>query len=170
MKMKNIIILCLLSLLLAVSTTWLRERTVYNKSSPYCLLKGFPKAPAKKELQQTPKLHLYYFFDKSNCVPCMSSIPVLNELSPEYFNITGIINDRDLNIEDEVRELTGAAFPLTGFSKYKGYDPPFWPSLIGVTDQGAVCLVLAGTPEQPEYLNKLLIELYKTQILKTATL
>lgn len=102
---------------------------------------------------------LYLFFSKNNCVDCLEVIRVLNNLPPQ-FKVFGIVPEGQLKNEEELRYLTGAAFPLMSPAKYRKHIPWYTPSIVGVSPKGDIAFVLPGVPGEKEYLRKFLESLY----------
>lgn len=143
--MLAVIILVLLSLL-------------YKESRTPAALK-FPvmETPTKTDVEVP--LFLYVFFKKNNCVDCMGFIEVLNNL-PAQFIVTGIVHENELKNEMELRQKSGAKFPLISSEKYKKFMPWYSPATIGVSPYGNILFVLPGVPGEKEYLKIFLNSLY----------
>ncbi|NIN20888.1 MAG: hypothetical protein GTN82_23350 [Candidatus Aminicenantes bacterium] len=110
-----------------------------------------------KEVEVT--LFLYVFFTKRNCIDCLEIMDALNNLPPQFV-VFGIVPERELKDEKELRRKTGAAFPLVSAVKYKKYIPWYTPTIIGVSPKGDIIFVLPGVPGEKEYLLNFLDSLY----------
>jgi hypothetical protein len=104
-------------------------------------------------------LILYVFFSKKNCIDCLEIIAALNNLPPQ-FAVFGLVPEHELKDEKDLRRITGAAFPLMSYTKYKKYIPWYTPSIIGVSPTGDIIFVLPGVPGGKVYLLNFLDSLY----------
>jgi len=106
-------------------------------------------------------LFLYVFFSQRNCRDCLEVIQVLNGLPPRFI-VTGVVPERELKDEKELRAVTGAAFPLIGFSEFsKRHIPWYAPTIIGVSSNGKIIFSLPGVPGEKKYLETFLGSLYE---------
>jgi len=119
----------------------------------------FPVLEEHKKSDVEVPLLLYLFFSKRNCADCFEFIQVLNQLPPQ-FKVFGIVPEDELKEEQELRYLTGAAFPLMGPAKYKKHIPWYTPTIVGVSPYGDIIFVLPGVPGEKEYLKKFLDSMY----------
>lgn len=121
----------------------------------------FPSVPENTtiEVDVDVPLTLYVFFSKNNCIDCMEIIGVLNNLPPHFF-VSGMVPKKELENEKELREITGARFPLMSFKKYKKYIPWYTPSVLGVSPDGDILFVLPGIPGIKCYLKIFLDSFY----------
>ncbi len=152
--MKNYIIGTLLVGILFLSS-------IIYKNSREPILQHFPvKKTVKRKESNNPVFYIYMFFSKRNCHDCLRVIDVLNEL-PDYFVVRGIVSERELGNEKELREITGAKFELEPMSKkYRKFLPIYSPTIYGVDERGIVYFILPGVPAEKEYLKKFLLSFY----------
>lgn len=104
-------------------------------------------------------LYLYVFFSKNNCNDCLGFIEILNKLPPQFV-VTGIVPEKELKDEMELRRTTGAEFPLISASKYRKFFPFFSPTIIGVSPKGGIIFILPGVPGEKSYLKNFLNSTY----------
>ena len=149
--MKNYLIGTLVVIILALSSIIYK-----NETSPR---KRFPVLEKTEKSEAEVPCFLYVFFSKRNCHDCLEIMDVLNSLPP-YFIVMGIVPDSELKEEKELRNITGAAFPLVGGSKYKKFIPWYTPSIVGVSPSGDVIFTLPGVPGGKAYLENFLESLY----------
>ena len=149
--MKNYIIGTLAVIILVLTSIIYKHETSPRQRFPVL-------AEHKKSDVEVPLL-LYLFFTKKNCSDCFEFIQVLNQLPPQ-FKVFGIVPEDELKEEQELRYLTGAAFPLMGPAKYKKHIPRYTPAIVGVSLKGDIIFVLPGVPGEKEYLKKFLDSLY----------
>jgi hypothetical protein len=102
---------------------------------------------------------LYIFFSKKNCSTCLEIIHTLNSLPPQFI-VSGLVAENELKEEKELRAISGAVFPLLGFNDYKKYLPWYTPTIFGVSPNGKILFTLPAVPNQKDYLEKFLNELY----------
>ena len=152
--MKNFIIAILaVCLLVAVSFIYKGEQ---KKA-----FDNFPGTHQDKKVEDAENpLYLYFFFSGSNCMDCLEMIEVLNTL-PVHFLVFGVVPDKELKNETELRARSGAAFDLQGARAFKKYSPQYWPTLIGVSKGNRVMFVLPGVPNEKEYLLNFLEDFYQ---------
>ncbi len=132
-----VIVLIVVILLVGVS--------YFYKFSSQDIYNSFPLKKSYTE-KSGPIFYLYIFFSKHNCNICLDLIPVLNDFPPEV-KVIGVIPDKQLEEESQIRQMVGAAFELEGNSKYKKYIPIYSPALIGVSETGKIFFVLPVIPE-----------------------
>ncbi len=166
--MKNYIIGFLVVCIAALASSLVKDSTK-------TVLERFPmerkEAPTHPGNSDEPPLYLYIFFSQANCHVCMEAIQVLNHL-PAQFPVTGIVPWKEMENETQVREKTGAKFPLIPFKEsYRPYVPNYSPSIFGVAGNGKILFVLPGVPGQVDYLYDFLTEFYgrSLQYLLTAS-
>lgn len=153
--MKNYIIGTLIAIILVMASI------IYKSQFSPSPRNQFPTTgDMRKNADAEVPLSLYVFFSKQNCTDCLDIIDVLNELPP-HMTVLGLVPDHELKDETELREKTGAAFPLVSDFKYKKYIPWFSPAIVGVSPQGDVVFVLPGVPGEKEYLQKFIDSLYE---------
>jgi len=153
--LKNYIIGTLLVIILVLVSF------IYRSSNQPCGV-GFPIQPedrARVSSDIDVPCFLYVFFKKNNCHDCLEIIKVLNNLPPQFV-VTGIVSEKELVNEKELREITGAMFPLRSSEGYKKQSPWYTPTIIGVSPQGIILFTLPGVPNEKEYLETFLNALY----------
>jgi hypothetical protein len=97
-------------------------------------------------------LNLLLFFSRKNCPPCLQqAINYLNQ-PPENVRVAGIVRDEEVKFLDDIRETTGARFPVKSLKRWKRYRPNYAPTLYGVGPDGKVYFVLACTGLEQTYL------------------
>lgn len=153
--MKNYIIAFLLVVILLLSSF------LYKNSK--ATFKPFPIE--KDVLARVPNgievpLFLFVFFKKNNCHDCLGIIDTLNSLQPQFI-VTGLALESELKNEKELRNMTGAAFPLKKLNGYGDFLPYYSPSIVGVSPNGIVLFTLPGVPEEKDYLEKFLNSFYE---------
>ncbi len=147
---KHVILLLLVAILALASVIYkIGHKNIYRE------MPSVREQDSKKEAV----LQLNFFFSKHNCIECLEVIDVLNQL-PGQFIVTGIVPAGELESEAELRNITGATFPLTNLSKYVKYAPPYSPSIVGVSKKGRICFVLPAVPEGKGYLENFLTHFY----------
>ena len=153
--MKNYIIAVLLVIILVLASLLYKE---CKTSVP----KRFPVGEEAVKTKADVPLILYAFFTKRNCTDCLQVIQVLNDLPP-HFVVLGIVPRNDLENEKELREISGAAFPLVSISnKSRRFVPWYTPAIIGVSPiNGQVIFTIPGVPGEKKYLADFLQSLYE---------
>jgi hypothetical protein len=146
--MKNYVIIFLaVCLIVSVSLIFKNERKrVFN---------DFPEPTVERAQEIEGPLNLYLFFSKNNCSDCLEIIEVLNTL-PKQFNVCGIVPDDELSQEKQLREKSGALFPLIGARSYTKFSPNYWPTLIGTSKSSKILFLLPGVPNEKKYLEEFL--------------
>ena len=86
-------------------------------------------------------------------------IEVLNGLTAPFI-VYGIVPPDELMNDQELRRLTGAAFNLLPWDKFKSYAPIYAPTLMGVSQKRRILFIIPGIPDQIEYLEHFLIKFY----------
>jgi hypothetical protein len=152
--MKNYII-AILAVCLLVSISFIYK---IEQKLPF---DNFPGCHQDKKIEDVENpLFLYFFFSGSNCMDCLEIIDVLNTV-PEQFIVLGVVPDKELKNEAELRARSGASFDLIGAKNFKKYSPHYWPTLMGISKGNRVMFVLPGVPNEKEYLVNFLEEFYK---------
>lgn len=152
--MKNYII-AILSVCLLISISFIYK--IEQKKT----FDSFPGSHQDKKIEEVENpLYLYFFFSGTNCMDCLEIIEVLNAL-PEQFIVFGVIPNKELKNEAELRASSGAAFDFQSAKDFKKYAPHYWPTLIGVSKGNKVMFVLPGVPNEKEYLLNFLEEFYQ---------
>ena len=152
--MKNYFIAGLAVIILVLSSLLYKQ----NKTSTP---KRFPALKETAGSEAEVPLLLYVFFSKRNCIDCMEVLQTLNNLPP-HFVVRGIVPKSELENEKELRQITGAEFPLIPISnKYRSFVPWYTPMIIGVSPiKGEIIFSLPGVPGEKEYLVNFLDSLY----------
>lgn len=152
--MKNYIIAGLAVIILVLSSLLYKQ----NKTSTP---NRFPILEEVANSEAEVPLLLYVFFSKRNCIDCMEVLQALNDLPP-HFIVRGIVPKSELENEKELRQITGAEFPLVPISnKYRRFVPWYTPTIIGVSPiKGEIIFSLPGVPGEKEYLVNFLDSLY----------
>jgi hypothetical protein len=149
--MKNYVIV-LLTVLVVVLTSFLYKG---NKEKLY---DNFPIERLEDPNVEIP-FHIYIFFSKGDCPPCLEIINVLNQL-PAQFKVTGIIPENELGDIKEIRQSTGATFKLIGRGRFARYIPNYTPTLLGMSESGQIFFVLPSVPGQNGFVEKFLNQFY----------
>lgn len=145
--MKN----CLIAFLI-VTAIFLGSLNYKSKKSQ--ILDHFPINKFQIECEN-PRIYLIFFFSIDNCFPCLRIIETLNNL-PSQYKVIGLVPEREINFEDEVRKITNARFELKSYKGLKTFKPNYSPSLYGVSQRGEILFILPGVPGQDEYLKQFL--------------
>lgn len=149
--MKNYLIGLLVVIILVLSS-------LLYKKSVITVDKKFPVLEKQEKSDIEVPLYIYAFFSKKSCFECIGFIEVLNNLPPQFI-VYGVVPAEELKDEKEIRQMSGAQFPLLSASKYKRYIS--WsPSFIGVSPKGDVLFALPGIRGEKEYVAKFLDSLY----------
>jgi len=151
--MKNHIIVSLTVIILILSSLMYKDSK--SIGTPFPIHKN---ARARAKNVEVP-FYLYVFLKKNNCRDCLDVVEVLNNLPPQFI-VTGVVPEKDLQNEKELRELTGAAFPLESFDDFGRHRPWYTPTIVGVSPFGKVLFTLPGVPGEKDYLKRFLDVLY----------
>jgi hypothetical protein len=151
--MKNYFIATLIVIIITLVSFILKNERIHGTRFPV----NESKESTTKDKQV--RIHLFIFFSKTNCHDCLEVTKVLNQL-PDRFIVTGIVPPNELKDEMDLRNISGAAFPLESASKYKKFIPFYSPTIIGVSPKGTILFTLPAVPDQTEYLQKFLESLY----------
>ncbi len=152
-KMKNYVIGTLIVALLVLSSIIYKDKKIVGA--------GFPiqeETKARAHDIDVP-FYLYIFFSKTNCSSCLEIIHTLNSLPPQFI-VSGFVPENELNDEKDLRLVSGAVFPLLGFDTCPKYLPWYTPTILGVSPNGKILFTLPAIPNQKDYLEKFLNELY----------
>ena len=152
--MKNYVIGILLVAILVLSSIIFKNEMSPSPRNKFPVLAEFMRGDVEVPL------FLYVFFSKNNCIDCLGIIETLGRL-PSHFVVIGLVPQSQLENEKELREITGAAFPLISAAKYKKYIPWYTPTIIGVSPERDILFVLPGVPGEKEYLLHFLDSLYE---------
>lgn len=150
--MKNYVIGTLAVALLATASIMYKNENFPRKWSPVI------ESGGKGDVEFP--LHLYVFLNKNNCTDCLEIVEVLNNLPP-HFVVFGLVPEEQLDNETEIRQRTGAAFPLRSAGDFKKHAPWYSPTIVGVSPTtGKVYFTLPGVPGGKAYLESFLESLY----------
>ena len=134
--------------------------SVVYKQQNELVCNHFPVPDSLKKNSNDVHFYLFLFFSKNDCPPCLEKIvTVLNNL-PSQFCTAGIAPGEELKNESELRELTGASFPLYSYQKFKKYLPWHTPTLFGVSPSGKIIFVFPGIDKQMDYLENAILSIY----------
>ena len=150
--MKNYVIGLLIVIIIALSSVIYKE-----KIKRVYIYGDFPVVETKTG--GNIHFHLYVFFSKKNCYDCLGYIKELNHLPPEIA-VFGVVPEDELKDKKNLKELTGAEFPLLGNSRFKNFIPLYSPATIGVSTKGDIFFVMPGVPDEKEYIEKFLLSFY----------
>lgn len=152
--MSKYIIAVLFTIILLLATHLYKQ----NKTS---IPKRFPIETAVITNEtQSPPLLLYVFFSEKNCHDCLEVIKSLNHLPP-YCKVVGIVPTYELKNESQLRNSTGATFPLVSADGFRRYIPWYTPSIVGVSPvDGSIIFTLPGVPGESQHLENFLEALY----------
>jgi hypothetical protein len=76
------------------------------------------------------------------------------------FVVRGVVPENEMQDINELRNITGAVFPIKSQSKYKNLVPIYTPSVIGVSKKSDLFFVLPGVPGEKDYLGQFLDSIY----------
>lgn len=152
--MKNYVIGTLIAIIMVLGSILIKK-----EMSPDTKFPVTGETASRKDSNVQVPMYLYVFFTKRNCHDCLEFIKVLNEL-PSYFIVTGIVPEDELKDEMELRNNTGATFPLESLKKYRKYIPWYTPGIVGVSSEEDILFELPGVPGEKEYLETFLNSLY----------
>ncbi len=142
--MKNYLLILLIVIILVLISFMYRS----NHTN---ILNGFFKTDLKNIDSINDQFYLVLIFSKHNCEPCLEVIEVLNNL-PEHFKVIGLVPERELADEEDLRNKTNAKFELIGLKKFKRYIPPYAPTLFGISQNDEIFFILPGVPYEKNYL------------------
>lgn len=130
-----------------------------QEHSMVCYHFPVPQELKKQSTGSTP-LYIFLFFSKKDCPSCLQKVlDVLNILSSQ-FCVAGIVPVEELKDEKELRQLTGALFPLYSYQEFKKYLPWHTPTLFGVSAAGKIIFVLPCISGQEDYLENFIKSIY----------
>lgn len=117
----------------------------------------FPVKRLGEELRGEVKLNLILYFSMKNCSPCLKVIDFLNE-PPDGVRVVGIVPEKEIQILNEIRQTTGADFPIYSVKRWKRYSPIYAPTLFGVGPDGIIYFMLPCVGLEEIYLAEYLAE------------
>jgi len=112
----------------------------------------FPVEEQGEESKNEVRLNLFLFFSRKNCPPCLQQVINYLNQPTENVRVVGIIHDEELKFLEEIRQTTGARFPVRSFKRWKRYRPNYAPTLYGVGPDGRVYFIIACTGREESYL------------------
>ncbi|RLE00361.1 MAG: hypothetical protein DRJ11_11825 [Candidatus Aminicenantes bacterium] len=139
----------LLIILIGVIILYLSSIIYREKTTP--VTTTFPLKHLGEEPKSEAKLNLILFFSMNNCPPCLKVIDFLNQ-PPEGVRVVGIIPEKEIHLLSEIRQTTGAAFPIYGVKQWKRYRPIYAPTLFGVGGNGIIYFMLPCVGLEETYL------------------
>lgn len=139
----------LLIILVGVIVLYLSSVIYREKTTP--ITANFPLERLGKEFRCKIKLNLILFFSMKNCLPCLKVIDFLNE-PPEGVRVVGILPEKEIQLLNEIRQSTGAGFPIYSFKSWKRYAPIYAPTLYGVGPDGNIYFMLPCIGIEEVYL------------------
>ncbi len=118
---------------------------------------NFPIRQLEQISSAETELNLILFFSLKNCPPCLRVIDFLNN-PPGGTRVIGVVPEKELPLLDEIRQTSGARFPIYSSRKLRKYCPIYAPTLYGVGPDGTIYFRLPciGTEEAylPGYLSE----------------
>jgi hypothetical protein len=117
----------------------------------------FPTKSLGEEAQSEIQLNLVLFFSIDSCRPCLKVIDYLNH-PPEGVRVAGIVPEREMHLESEIRQATGASFPILSFKGWGRYHPNYAPTLFGVGSDGNIYFILPCVGQEETYLSDYIAE------------
>ncbi|MDW7761718.1 MAG: hypothetical protein SCM96_13920 [Acidobacteriota bacterium] len=120
----------------------------------------FPAKRLGEETKGEIQLNLVFFFSMNSCLPCMKVIDFLNE-PLDWIRVVGIVPEKEMPYLGEIRQTTGARFPIQSFRGWKRYHPNYAPTLYGVGPDGNIYFILPCVGLEETYLSEYLAEFAK---------
>ncbi len=145
----------LLVILVGVITLYLSSIIYRERVTP--VTTNFPVKLLGEELRGEAKLNLILFFSMKNCPPCLRVIDLLNKPA-DGVRVVGIVPEKEMQLLDEIRQTTGADFPIYSFKRWKRYGPIYAPTLFGVGPDGIIYFMLPCVGLEEIYLPGYLAE------------
>jgi len=151
--MKNYVIgLLLVSIILLGSFVYkINQNNIYQ---------GFTNITTNNKDKYENSFYLFFFFSYKNCQPCLEVISVLNNLPPPFV-VVGVIQPVELRDEPFIRKELGVNFRLISTNKLKKYNPPYWPTIIGVDRNWKIYFIMPSVPDEKDYLAEFLTKFYE---------
>jgi hypothetical protein len=125
------------------------------------ILAKFPIEEIEQKINKATDFYLVLFFTKSTCSPCVQQIVDLLNKLPENIRVVGIIKKEDLIFLDEIRNFSGAKFPIKTIKKWERFRPNYVPTVFGVGQDGRIYFILACVGIEHAYLRAYLDELLR---------
>jgi hypothetical protein len=145
----------LLMVLAGVVILYLSSVIYREKVTP--ITTHFPVKNLGEETRGDIQLNLVLFFSMKNCQPCLKVIDLLNQ-PPDGINVVGIIPEKEIGIVREIRQSTGAAFPIYSFKGWRRYHPNYAPTLFGIGPDGNIYFILPCVGLEETYLSGYIAE------------
>lgn len=117
----------------------------------------FPVKRLGEDFRSEIKLNLILFFSMKNCPPCLKVIDFLNK-TPDGVRVAGIVPEKEMQLLNEIRQTTGAGFPIYSFKRWRRYHPIYAPTLFGVGPDGNIYFILPCVGLEENYLSGYLAE------------
>lgn len=117
----------------------------------------FPLERLGEESDSGVKLYLILYFSMKNCQPCLKVVDFLND-PPEGVKVIGIVPDEEIQLTNEIRQATGAKFPLYRLKQWIRYDPIYAPTLYGVGRDANIYFMIPCVGLEEIYLSGYLAE------------
>jgi hypothetical protein len=113
----------------------------------------FPVERLGKDSRGEIRFNLILYFAMNNCRPCLK--PVVDFLNEprDKIRVIGIIPENEINLVSDVRDTTGASFPIYSSTKWRRYVPFYTPTLYGVGPDGNVYFILPCVGLEESYLS-----------------
>jgi hypothetical protein len=117
----------------------------------------FPTKSLGEETGGGIQLNIVLFFSMNNCRPCLKVIDFLNH-PPEGVRVAGIVPEKEMRLVSEIRQTTGAGFPILSFKGWGRYHPNYAPTLFGVGPDGNIYFILPCVGQEDTYLSGYIAE------------
>ncbi|HAV41805.1 MAG TPA: hypothetical protein DCW97_05280 [Acidobacteria bacterium] len=145
----------LLFILTGVVILFLSSLIYREKVTP--ITTNFPIGQLEQESSSEIKLNLILFFSIKNCFPCLKVIEILNN-PPDGMRVIGIVPERELPSLCQIRQITGARFPIYSSTRLRKYCPIYAPTLYGIGPDGTIYFMLSCVGIEETYLRGYLSE------------
>lgn len=149
----------LIFILVGVIILFLGSLIYREKVTP--ITRNFPLQQLEQKSSAKVKLNLILFFSIKNCPPCLRVIEILNN-PPDNVRVIGIVPENELPLLDELRQTTGALFPIRSSRKLKKFYPVYAPTLYAIGSDGTIYFMLPciGTEEVyfRDYLSEFMLK------------
>jgi hypothetical protein len=145
----------LFMILMGVIILYLSSIIFRERMTP--IITHFPVKRLGEELSGEVKLNLILYFSMNNCPPCLKVIDFLKEPS-DGIRVVGIVPEKEIPLLNEIRQTTGADFPIYSVKRWKRYRPIYAPTLFGVGPDGIIYFMLPCVGLEEIYLREYLAE------------
>jgi hypothetical protein len=116
------------------------------------VLSSFPVEELGDGSKSEVILNLLLFFSRKSCPPCLQQVINYLNQPPQNVRVVGIVRDEEMKFLDDIKQTTGARFPVMSLKRWKRYRPNYAPTLYGVGPDGKVYFVLVCTGLEETYL------------------